>query len=72
MQVEGGRIDHAHHDTLAHRALDEAVAMDEAIEKALDLTSEEVGEVSTTQPGIIWSEFCFTAVRAEISGSLFI
>lgn len=57
MQVEGGRIDHAHHDTLAHRALDEAVAMDEAIEKALDLTSEEVGEVSTTQPGIIWSEF---------------
>ncbi|XP_069993382.1 alkaline phosphatase-like isoform X1 [Penaeus vannamei] len=39
--VEGGRIDHAHHDTLAHRALDEAVAMDEAIEKALNLTSEE-------------------------------
>lgn len=48
VQVEGGRIDHAHHDTLAHRALDEAVAMDEAVEKALSLTNEEVGEISTS------------------------
>nr|XP_045611120.1 alkaline phosphatase, tissue-nonspecific isozyme-like isoform X2 [Procambarus clarkii] len=39
--VEGGRIDHAHHDGIAHRALDETVAMDEAVEKALNLTNEE-------------------------------
>lgn len=39
--VEGGRIDHAHHDTIAHRALDEAVAMDRAVEEALRLTNPE-------------------------------
>ncbi|XP_064108445.1 alkaline phosphatase-like [Macrobrachium nipponense] len=39
--VEGGRIDHGHHDTKAHRALDEAVAMDRAVEEALRLTSRE-------------------------------
>ena len=43
-QVEGGRIDHAHHDTIAHRALDELVAMDNAIEEALKMTNEKVGE----------------------------
>ena len=40
-QVEGGRIDHAHHDSQAHRALDETVAMDEAVEAAMALTSQE-------------------------------
>lgn len=39
--VEGGRIDHAHHDTMAHRALDEVVAMDDAVELALDMTNQE-------------------------------
>ncbi|CAL4129111.1 unnamed protein product, partial [Meganyctiphanes norvegica] len=39
--VEGGRIDHAHHDGTAKRALDEAVAMDKAVEAALKLTNEE-------------------------------
>ncbi|KAG0724064.1 Alkaline phosphatase [Chionoecetes opilio] len=39
--VEGGRIDHAHHDNMAHRALDELVAMDDAIELALGMTKEE-------------------------------
>lgn len=32
--VEGGRIDHAHHDTLAHKALDETVEFSKAIELA--------------------------------------
>ncbi|XP_071534051.1 alkaline phosphatase-like [Panulirus ornatus] len=41
MLVEGGRIDHAHHDTVAHRALDEAVAMDRAVEKAVQMTNQE-------------------------------
>ncbi|XP_013375216.1 PREDICTED: intestinal-type alkaline phosphatase-like [Chinchilla lanigera] len=39
--VEGGRIDHGHHETVAHRALHEAVMFDSSIEKAGQLTSEE-------------------------------
>ncbi|XP_045126148.1 alkaline phosphatase-like isoform X1 [Portunus trituberculatus] len=39
--VEGGRIDHAHHDTMAHRALDELVAMDDAIGVAMQMTDEK-------------------------------
>ena len=39
--VEGGRIDHAHHDTLAQRALDETVEFSKAIAKARQLTSED-------------------------------
>ncbi|XP_022901311.1 alkaline phosphatase-like [Onthophagus taurus] len=39
--VEGGRIDHAHHDTRAHKALDETVQFSKAIQRARDITSEE-------------------------------
>ncbi|NXA51102.1 PPBI phosphatase, partial [Nothocercus julius] len=38
--VEGGRIDHGHHEGAAQKALTEAVAFDEAIEKADALTDE--------------------------------
>lgn len=38
--VEGGRIDHAHHDTKVKKALDETVQFSEAIQKAVDLTDE--------------------------------
>uniref|UniRef100_A0A4W2CRC5 Alkaline phosphatase n=1 Tax=Bos indicus x Bos taurus TaxID=30522 RepID=A0A4W2CRC5_BOBOX len=38
--VEGGRIDHGHHDGRAYRALTEAVMFDSAIAKANELTSE--------------------------------
>ncbi|XP_063704306.1 membrane-bound alkaline phosphatase-like [Culicoides brevitarsis] len=34
--VEGGRIDHAHHDTLAKRSLDETVEFSKAIQAAMD------------------------------------
>ena len=37
----GARIDHAHHDTRAKKALDETVWMDRAVKKAMDLTDEE-------------------------------
>jgi len=37
--VEGGRIDHGHHESKAVKALDEFVSFDESIGKALDLTS---------------------------------
>ncbi|WP_017669926.1 alkaline phosphatase [Blastomonas sp. AAP53] len=36
LMVEGGRIDHAHHGGNAHRALDDTVAFDAAIAKALE------------------------------------
>lgn len=35
-QVEGGRIDHANHDNFAKIALEETVALDTAIETAMD------------------------------------
>jgi alkaline phosphatase len=37
----GGRIDHAHHDTKAHLALDETVEFAKAVQTAADLTDEE-------------------------------
>ncbi|XP_021485151.1 alkaline phosphatase, germ cell type-like [Meriones unguiculatus] len=39
--VEGGRIDHGHHESVAYRALTEAVVFDSAIDKADRLTSEQ-------------------------------
>ncbi|XP_064372798.1 intestinal-type alkaline phosphatase [Dromaius novaehollandiae] len=38
--VEGGRIDHGHHEGTAHKALTEAVEFDDAIERAGALTDE--------------------------------
>ncbi|XP_059052250.1 membrane-bound alkaline phosphatase-like [Achroia grisella] len=38
--VEGGRIDHAHHDSLAHLALDETVEYSKAVKKAKEMTNE--------------------------------
>jgi alkaline phosphatase len=39
--IEGGRIDHAHHDGRARHALNETAAYDEAIRAALALTSRD-------------------------------
>lgn len=39
--ISGGRIDHAHHDSLAHLALDETVEYSKAVKKARALTNEE-------------------------------
>lgn len=36
--VEGGRIDHGHHQTKAHKALDEAVQLSYAVERAQQIT----------------------------------
>ena len=38
--VEGGRIDHAHHDGNARRALEETIALSEAVRTAANMTSE--------------------------------
>ncbi len=37
LMVEGGRIDHAHHGGNAHRALDDTIAFDAAIARALEM-----------------------------------
>ncbi|XP_008050303.1 alkaline phosphatase, placental-like [Carlito syrichta] len=39
--VEGGRIDHGHHEGIAYRALTEVVMFDDAIDRAGQLTSEK-------------------------------
>lgn len=39
--VEGGRIDTAHHSSKAHKALDETVEFSKAVQKAVDMTSED-------------------------------
>ncbi|GLV40785.1 Alkaline phosphatase 1 [Carabus blaptoides fortunei] len=39
--VEGGRIDHAHHDTKAQKALDETVQFSDAIRRAREITNLE-------------------------------
>ena len=39
--VEGGRIDHAHHDGNARRALEDTVALSEAVRAADELTGED-------------------------------
>ncbi len=41
LTVEAGRIDHAHHGGNASRALQDNVAFADAIQKAVDMTSEE-------------------------------
>ncbi|KAJ8022223.1 Alkaline phosphatase, tissue-nonspecific isozyme [Holothuria leucospilota] len=38
LAVEGGRIDHAHHASVAYNALHDTLAMDEAVIRALELT----------------------------------
>ncbi len=41
LMVEGGRIDHAHHGVNAARALDDTLAFDEAVARALEMTSAD-------------------------------
>lgn len=44
LMVEGGRIDHAHHDVWARRALSETAAMDKAVEAVLEVMKDELDE----------------------------
>jgi len=41
LMIEGGRIDHAHHAGNAARAMEDTVALDEAIRTAVDMTSRD-------------------------------
>ncbi|VVC93825.1 unnamed protein product [Leptidea sinapis] len=46
--VESGRIDHAHHDNYAELALDETIAMSDAVQRAVELLDEEDSLVVVT------------------------
>ncbi|XP_074045761.1 intestinal-type alkaline phosphatase 1-like [Macrotis lagotis] len=46
--VEGGRIDHGHHDSNAHWALTEAVMFDSTINKTIQLTNENDTLITVT------------------------
>ncbi|PHZ86533.1 alkaline phosphatase [Paremcibacter congregatus] len=41
LMVEAGRIDHGHHATNAYHALHDGVALNKAVQKAMDMTREE-------------------------------
>ena len=41
MSIAGGRIDHAHHENKAKKALFETLAFEEAVKVAMDTTSEQ-------------------------------
>jgi alkaline phosphatase len=41
LMVEGGRVDHAHHEGRAGEALSETIALDEAVKAALEITRRE-------------------------------
>jgi alkaline phosphatase len=41
LMIEGGRIDHAHHEGLAGKALEDTLAFDAAVKTALDMTKRE-------------------------------
>ena len=37
----GARIDHAHHENMAHRAIQETVAFEETVKEAMSLTNSQ-------------------------------
>ncbi|XP_071422409.1 intestinal-type alkaline phosphatase-like [Pithys albifrons albifrons] len=67
--VEGGRIDHGHHDGAAHKALTEAVEFDRAIERAGVLTDEaETLTVVTADHSHVFSFGGYTLRGSSIFG----
>ncbi|NXV19875.1 PPBI phosphatase, partial [Cepphus grylle] len=67
--VEGGRIDHGHHDGKAHKALTEAVEFDSAIERAGKLTDEaETLTVITADHSHVFSFGGYTLRGSSIFG----
>ncbi|NWR87003.1 PPBI phosphatase, partial [Furnarius figulus] len=67
--VEGGRIDHGHHDGAAHKALTEAVEFDRAIERAGVLTNEaETLTVITADHSHVFSFGGYTLRGSSIFG----
>ena len=44
LMVEAGRVDTAHHETTARRALAEAVELDHTVEKIIELLGDQLDE----------------------------
>jgi len=44
LMVESGRIDHAHHDVQAKRALRETISLDRSVEAAMEVLKDELDE----------------------------
>ncbi|XP_044886751.1 intestinal-type alkaline phosphatase-like [Mauremys mutica] len=67
--VEGGRIDHGHHDGVAQKALTEAVEFDRAIQRAGELTREaETLTVVTADHSHVFSFGGYTLRGSSIFG----
>ncbi|KAK7075978.1 hypothetical protein SK128_006301, partial [Halocaridina rubra] len=67
--VEGGRIDQAHHENQAGKALSETLELEEAVQVALDLTpSEETMIIVTADHGQALSINGYPARKSDILG----
>ena len=65
----GGRIDTAHHANNAFRALNETVALSDAVQKAVDMTSEDdTLIILTSDHSHVFSVAGYPARNADIFG----
>ncbi len=61
LMVEGGRVDHAHHGNNLHRAVTDNIAFAKAVEKAMELTSEQNTLIIVTADhahGLAFNGYC--------------
>ncbi|KAJ2950751.1 hypothetical protein O0L34_g9012 [Tuta absoluta] len=66
--VEGGRIDHAHHENWHHLALDETIEMDQAVQKAIELVGDDSLVVVTADHSHVMAFNGYSARGADILG----
>ena len=67
--VEGGRIDHAHHSNNAIRAMQDTVALSDAVQRAMDLTDEDdTLIVLTADHSHVFTMAGYSRIDTEIMG----
>lgn len=64
--VEGGRIDHAHHDNYPHLALDETIELAAAVERAADLLAADDLLVVTSDHAHVMSFNGYSSRGADV------
>ncbi len=68
----GGRIDHGHHESRAFPALNDTVAFSEAVQKAMDITSEEdTLIVVTADHSLTFTMGGYPSINNPIFGKMF-
>ncbi|KAI5641937.1 alkaline phosphatase domain-containing protein [Phthorimaea operculella] len=67
--VEGGRIDHGHHQNWHHLALDETIEMDKAVQKAIELVGDDSLVVVTSDHTHVMTINGFTERGTDILGA---